>query len=437
MRSYHFSGSSYGRARLCAASTVLPRAAWISPAASMGSALHEHMADRVNLGVDGAFARLPEIVQAWEFNEDEERIFIARCRSFKFYPPNGAIAEYPLALMADGSVLLCRGGKGEYEAPAGAILPLTLDVMWSEPDPLEIIDGLPVCPPGSVLWTPDYKSGSDENPDPIEHNRQALATALIAGRLTGAEYVFPAIVYIRSGEGEWDTLEKPLTLSELSWVEQEIRETHARCAEQKLRLEQGERVQTVEGSHCTHCGARSNCPAKTAMIRSVLTGEIDAPGLVSPLSDEHRLKLAMLLPQLDRWSRAAKEALIADVDAHGPVLLGEGRVWGPHETSQDEIDPWEGVAVLTDEIGEEAARAALSVELPKGSVHEAIRSAHMAQGIKRKVSEAERRFYAKAKERGALRKKVVVKYEVHKVQDAPSEAEALPAITENVETDGT
>ena len=294
---------------------------------------------------------------------------------------------------------------------------------------------------GSVLWVIDWKSGSGETPAPIEHNRQAQASALVAARFTGARVVVPAIVYIRAGQGEWDTLTdaagqtRAMTTAELERTEAEVQATHRECAEQERRYAAGEPLRLVEGQHCGWCAARDACPAKLAMIRAVVTGELAVPGgAAAPLTAEHAAALAVMLPQLDRWSAKAKETLKAFVAAHGPVDLGGGRVYGPHDVLQDEIDPTIGLVILTDEIGaEHAAQAITPARLSKSRMEDAIEESLEAQGVKRQGESTKRRVYARLKAAGALAKITVTKCEAHKVRE---EIEATVADATAV-TDGT
>ena len=397
----------------------------------MGSAIHAHLADRVQLGGNEAFGRLAAQAKHWDLDEDAARIFEARCRAFRFAPPPGVLVEVPLALLADGDVRSCAGARGEYTVPDGALLPLTLDAMWSEPEPLTWIDDTPRCPEGSVLWVIDYKTGSDENVDAIENNRQLLAAALLAARYTDAATVLPAAVLVRAGEGEWDTLEAPVTVDELAWVEEEIRTVAAACTEQARLLEAGEPLALIEGNHCLYCPARDRCPAKVAMVRKVL-GSDEAFDLAVPLSAADRTRLATMLPQLERWTVKAKALLRADVDLNGAIDLGDGRVWGPHVVMRDELDPGIGVHVLAKEIGEDKAHEALSITLTKRGAEEAIKAAHAEAGIKRKVGPTIRRVLARMHEAGAIRKVQQIRWGAHKVRrdlDAADEPETTEETT--------
>lgn len=414
-RRYYFSGSTYSLARKCPASMVLPRSNWgSSPAADMGSAIHEHLSDRVQFGVDEAFARIYDTAKRWNLDEDAERIFEARCRSFKFTPPPGAIAEFPLALLGNGDVATCVGARGEYAVPDGAIMPLTLDAMWSEPQPLDMSTGLPRCPEGSVLFVVDYKTGSDENIDAIEENRQLNAAALLAARYTDAALVLPAVILVRAGDGVWDTLTAPAKIDDLAWVEAEIHATDRKCSAELAKLEAGKPLKLVEGTHCLYCPARDRCPAKVAMVRDVLGSE--SPDLAVPLSTADRARLATMLPQIVRWADKAKSLLKADVEANGPIDLGDGRVWGPHVVLRDELDPNVGLPLLVDEIGDTHAQSALTITLTKGGIEDAVKAAHAEAGIKRQVSPTIRRVLARMHDAGGIQKVSKVYWETHKAR---------------------
>ena len=442
MRTYYFSGSSYSKAHHCPGSTALPKGAFENPKADPGSALHEHLADRVNLGTKGAFSRLQEVALAWELDEDETRIFEARCRTFTFQPPQGALAELPLCLLADGSVVRVEGARSVYQAPPTAILPITIDVIWSEPEPLVVgEDGSVTCPAGSVLFVPDYKTGKDEYVDPVEHNRQALAGGLVAAKFTGARLVLPAILFVRRGEGEWDVRRdslgnpKPYTMDELAWLEQEILDTHQACAEQERRYAAGEPLRLVEGLNCGWCGARDSCQAKLAMIRSVVSGELVVPGGAAlSLTEEQATKLAEIKPQIARWLAKADAVLKTYVDERGrPLNMGEGRVYGPHEVQEDEILVEEALPIVAAEIGPEFARAAVKpASMSKTALDEAIKASLEDRGVKRQGSATQRRVYAKLLQTGALRKVRKVKYEVYKGEVKP--VDAVPEVTGTEQT---
>jgi hypothetical protein len=399
-------GSSLQRAQACAGAAVLPAVARETSWSASGSAGHEHLALRLLLGVDEAMAQLPQICRRWQLDEREEAILTAKLRAFEFIPPRGARAEVPLALFEDGHVERVDGSHGEYAVPAGAIFAMTVDLLWTEPEPLVIQRGWH-CPPGSKLWVVDYKLGEETYVHAVEDNAQALAGALLAARFTGALAVVPALCFVRPGRGLWDQPEAYLDEPALADVEARLHHTHQRILAARAAYLAGEQrflTYLTEGAHCDFCPAALSCPAKTLQLKMVLAGDDDL--LVRPdevaITPVQAQRLALALPQLNQFMRQARKALEAYVAAAGPIPLGDGNKWGPYDHTSQVVDPRQGVRRLAEEIGERAARGALKVELGKGAMEAAIKQVHAARGLDGQVSRTFRRVLARLHEDGAI-----------------------------------
>jgi hypothetical protein len=363
-----WSGSSAQRVLACPASAVLPRWGRESLPADTGSAVHDHMRDRVELGLDASLERLGEVLGSWRLPEREAGIARALCVGFEFTPPRGALAEVALCLCA-GRVERIEGGRGDYLMPADGIFPQTIDVMWSEPEPLRREGDRVVCPPGSTLWVVEYKTGDTAHVTPVAGNAQVLAGAMLAARWTGAEEVVPAVVFIEPGPGLWDVLPYALGPEELDELEQDIRDGAARVDEQGRQLEAGRELELVEGPHCTFCPALAGCPTRTASLRALLGKP--ARELVAPFSGDEAARLAELLPQAKALLERAEGALRAHVEAFGPIPLAEGLVWGPEEHARDVLVPRRALPILVDELGDDAFGA---VTLSREGVERAVKA---------------------------------------------------------------
>jgi len=238
-------------------------------------------------------------------------------------------------------------------------MPMTVDLLWSEPAPLERHDdGRVVCPPGSLLWVVEYKSGDDVHVAPVEYNPQALGGALLAARFTGAERVVPAIVYVRKGEGLWDVLPHYLGETELVEIERELRDTARRVDEQLARLTRGEELDPrafTTGPHCTYCDAQAHCPPKTAALKRFLGEAVDFRE--GALREDQAIRLAEQLPQGEAFLRQVREALQHYVEENGPVPLSDGRVWGPNPKAATSIKARVALPVLRAELGDRALDA--------------------------------------------------------------------------------
>lgn len=408
-----FSGSGYGQARRCPASQVLPRFDSVSDKATFGDGFHEHMQQRATLGISVAMENLEVLARRYDLVDEDFDWFVRRAKAFSFVPPRGTIAELPLGLREDGSVVVVTGGKGRYDGDA--VFAATIDAMWSEPEPFIVGRGQrPRVPPGSILWVSDYKTGKEEYTDPIEINRQAWGTALLAARYTDAALIMPAICYPSFGAGTWDTLGHPVTRDALDWIATEIALTVKAIQVQRERIEGGLPPMLVEGPHCTYCPAFTNCPAKVALMKRALDGEVVPKVEPGQLTDSQRIRLAAGLPQLRRMLKTAEDLLKADTRLRGPVDLGDGNLWGPNPHVNEIIDPDIGREILAVEVGAELAQKALKVELPKGAIEAAIKEAHQKAGIERQRSKAMGRVFGRLREAKGIREETETWYSAYR-----------------------
>lgn len=412
-RRYLFSGSMLPLVGKCAPAGVLPRVARIGDRDRMGSALHEHARDRLVLGLDGALARLPEVAAAWHLDETEESIFRARAYGFEWTPPRGALPEIALCLCEDGRVEIVKGGRGQYEdLPADALIPTQIDIFWAEPEPLyRDASGAVRCPPTSVLYVGDYKSGQEKYVDNVERNLQTLLGCVLAAKLTGARYAVPAIIYWRKGKGLWDVPPVPLDEAGLKLAEEGIRAIHARARDAGARLAAGEPVQYVTGTHCDFCDSSTYCPAKLAPLKRWL-GVVD-PLSLAQLTREQMVELAPLLAQADAFARLLRAGMTAWTKEHGAFEVAPGKHWGPHVQPTQSLDADKAIAALADEIGPEAAQEAVKREVSKAAVEAAIAQAHKRSGIMRQKSAAMRRFLGRMRATGGIVEGRKIVYGLH------------------------
>jgi len=396
----------------CTGSAVLPTIESENEAADEGSALHEALALRGTDSLEASLVQWPDIAQRWGLDERATAIVGARLRSFTWCPPEGALVEVGLCLLVDGSVVRTRGGRGDYpELPAGALLPGQADVIWSEPEPLDLSEpAQPRCPVGSVLVVVDYKSGDAANVTGADRNEQLLSLALLWARFTGAEAVRVAAVFPGPGNGTWDVTSL-LRAAALDRIEARIRARAARVEAQRAALAAGEALELVEGPHCTYCPSEATCPAKTSRLRALLA-EGSAPFEVGPLAPELAQKAAVMLPMIDALGRRMRAALQAHVKATGPIDLGNGNEWGPVLEQKDEISYGAAYEVLRDELGPERTQAAAKIS--KSAIEDAIGALHEEQGIRRQKSAAMRRVLAKLHEAGAIEKVTSETFKAHR-----------------------
>jgi hypothetical protein len=386
----------------------------------MGDALHEHMDTRAKYGVGEAMLLCDQIAKRHELTPRETSIFLARCKHFEWSPPRGSFGEVALVLLEDGTVERMIGGKGSYTWPANAVTGGTLDLMWSEPEPLDLSDPEhPRCPPGSVLWVPDVKSGEETYVEPVEHNFQILTNALLAARWTGARRVAPGVLFWRKGMGEWDL---PLTDDGklLPWGEADMRrhERQVRADMDNVREQQrkalaGEPLDMVDGPWCEWCPARARCSVHTAQLKMLATGEMAKVG-DAPLTEQERTWVADRLGAFERVGKALRDVLRADVEASGrAIIMSNGNVWGPYDKPTKSILVEQALPILQEELGEHAAEV-VQRSISKESIEDVVRAMHQEQGVKKQLGSTVRRIFAKFGEAGALLEEPKTVFGAHK-----------------------
>jgi hypothetical protein len=386
--------SGLQHAAICPGSTVLPRIGSTGTKSDMGSALHEYNAISGEQGKHAADTLLDDIADRWNLDGKDRASFVARAKSLDLGIPDGAMYEVSLCMRADGSVETVRGGRGDYQIPEDAIVAGTLDIIFATPEPIQDESW---CPRDSVLWTPDLKTGDDSYVAPIARNWQARASALLGARWTGAEAVVPAIVYPSADGGTWDVPTEhgrpiPLRRKELAQIEQDIRELHAKVSEQVERMSAGKTPKLTTGAHCTYCPARAGCPAHTSEVRAVVA---NSHGLTSgPLTREQAAKAAGLIGPARAALKTMEDALRAHVEAFGPVELPDGKVYGPHPSTDTSFDTRltyqamvnEFTPIVGPELAEQIADNAFTAT--KGAIYGAIEQAHEMAGMRRQKKAA-------------------------------------------------
>lgn len=404
----------------CIGSSVLPRVASESRAADVGTLKHEHLELRNKRGLDEALAAMTTIGARLGLPDRDVAIATALMRRFTWMPPKGAVSEIALCLMSDGRVVRVDGGQGDYDVPDGAMLPGTIDLIWSEPEPLIVHeDGRIECPKGSLLFCADWKTGDEANVTPIERNEQVLANALMAGRFTGAERVVPTLIYPAPGDGDWEQTD-PIRVTTLARVEERLREREELAIELRAAHARGEPIPLTSGPWCTYCPSSAYCPEKVAQLQAIVA--LQPPAAGRSFTPEEATWWADRLAMIGQLRQKASEALKAYVAATGkPIPMSNGNVWGPVFDTEEEIVPDVAMAVLREELGDGADKV---LSTSKAAIERAVKADHEEKKIKRKVGPTVSRILAKLHAAGAIKQNTSVSYRAQRP--------ALPAADEDL-----
>ena len=420
--------SGLGLVATCPGSASLPHARTRSAPADFGNATHALIAGRIEGGEPDA----DTIAAEHGLSEDDAGRLAYLAKHMRLDVPAGALAEVPLGLWPDGSVRRTRGGQGRYEDD-GQVLSGTVDAMWAEPIPLDVGGDPPIpeyrpyCPPSSVLFVVDWKTGDDEYVAPVSRNWQIRAAAMLAARWTGARRVVPALVFVNPAEcaewlrehpgepypGRWE-VGAELDESALAGIEADVRrvlgaagigggngqrqaaaaarsgDAHREESEAAGRAI-GSRVHPplVTGAHCAHCNASAACPA---LARQAMTLIQSNDGLVSA---DTAARLAGMLGPARKVLDEVETAVRAYVKAHGPIAVDDDHVYGPETEPREKLNaaavagaleaagvsPWKAMKATKEGV-REALRGA-----PRGTFGKVLDAVREAGGVEEVGSE--------------------------------------------------
>lgn len=436
--------SSLGHAAVCPGSAVLDGAEGV--AGNPGSALHEYVSILLRQGRREANDALDQIVARWSLGETDASIVRWRAQRFEPDVPDGALSEVALCLLDDGSVVEVEGARGQYKMPPNGVIAGTVDLMWSEPEPLyKDADGRWRAPAGAQLWAVDLKTGSDAHVAAIGRNWQVRGSALLAARWLGlpSRGVVGALCYLPRSKaddprGRWEKIGEAWGENDLAAFETEIRGIVARVRESEALAAAGRIPELIMGPHCGFCKARVVCPAfaieARAMMRQGGDGKIRLP-VVGELSRDDLGRMASTLIILERAARGVRDLLKAEVERGGPIALPDGRVYGPEDCGEVErfatrelyqavVDEIADILPVTEDDAatgargaDKRARAAALVDdafrAPWDKIEECVRRAMDEAGEARGLGRHIGRIKEAVREAGGVRREPMIKWRPH------------------------
>ena len=234
-----------------------------------------------------------------------------------------------------------------------------------------------------VVHVFDLKTGLAPHED-LAHHAQMRALACAVGTTHGKSVQTWLIVAPRDGQrpylkrgplyGAFDLLE----LGEwLRGIAARIDEARRFYAASKLAPKYS------VGRWCANCRARLSCPTQTAMVHRMATTPDDvAADLATALANPETRRLAYnrlrAAEKALQWVRGQLYASMADL---GPIDLGNGKVFGPHETTSEAFDPETVWTWMSERFGADAARAAMTLKTSKTAISRVV-GEHSPRGKK-------------------------------------------------------
>lgn len=187
----------------------------------------------------------------------------------------------------------------------------------------------------------------------IAHNKSVRTMLLVAPRDGQRPRIIPGPIY-----GAFDLLE----LGEwLRGIAERLHRAHGQPDRNK---------RYSVGKWCGTCPARLHCPTQVAMVHRMATTPDDvagdlARGLAQPETRRLAYNRLRAAEKALQWVRGQLYASMSDL---GPIDLGNGKVFGPHETTSEVFDPELVWPWMVERFGVDAAREAMTLKTSKTAI---------------------------------------------------------------------
>lgn len=389
-------GSQLDRVVRCPSSAALPQVITVSddpdPDPERGTAIHHFLARVPDIGRDAALA---EIDEQWR----------------------GICADIELARLAD-QLKLSREVAVAYnwrDDTARLLTPIAPRAYEIDPAcEIAMTPDVVGVGPGAV-YIGDYKGPHAWLPEP-DSSYQLGAAAVAIARLHGATRATVEYIRIRD-DGTPRKFWAELDVLGLEAAAEKIATLLSGLPERRAAIDAGIVPDVTEGPWCRYCSGRMHCPAKTALVRRVL-GDPQPIPYEQPLTPESALRVyRMLKPAKDAIKQA--EAALAMYAKYTPIHLGTDedgseRYYGELRRPGNEVlDGAITHSVLTDLFDGETANKAVTLEVTKAAISDAIRPTVLEAG--QKITQALEHVYGLVRQRGGASRPVTTTTTEHTI----------------------
>lgn len=218
-----------------------------------------------------------------------------------------------------------------------------------------------------VVHVYDLKTGLAPHED-LAYHAQMRALACAVGTTHGKSVQTWLIVAPRDGQRPYLKRGPLYGAFDLLELGEWLRGLAARIDEARRTPDARKRYSV--GRWCANCRARLSCPTQTAMVHRMATTPDDvAADLATALANPETRRLAYnrlrAAEKALQWVRGQLYASMADL---GPIDLGNGKVFGPHETTSEAFDPETVWTWMSERFGADAARAAMTLKTSKTAI---------------------------------------------------------------------
>lgn len=245
-----------------------------------------------------------------------------------------------------------------------------------------------------TLYIGDFKTGAAFNVPSSDKNWQLFLLALAATRAGGHDQAEVSIIRtlgtVRNDKYLVDALELAAAAESLF----ELAQWHKEFKEKKDRSA----ITFATGDHCKYCPSKLYCPAKTAILKSVINMPHNTKDSILEMLTEANAAQAYIRWQEVKSVMRMVEPALRQYASDKPIKLPNGKTFGPRDTESKEINPDVARAVLKELYGDKVADAACSFETTKKAIKNSLRE--VAQ--KGELGKTEREVFEKIRQGGGV-----------------------------------
>lgn len=288
-----------------------------------------------------------------------------------------------------------------------------LERAYPETRPTEVVGSadyvrLTPAPTPTVVQVVDLKTGRHEVR--AEDNAQLLTLALAACRAHGLAHAEVGILWAPEGMApHWEWASVPLRRLERHAAE--LAEMMSRIEEARVDVEAGREPRHLQdGTHCHFCPAKGACPKRSAIAVQATTAPTFRQTWTALAAAGKTAEVYRAMKVLQHEAEEMGEVL-RSMARTAPVDIGDGRSLVLRNVERESIDAGTAWPALVSLLGEDAARAAVVMEMSKASVERGVKAAKAAGALKGTIKAGVEQVMEAVRQAGAVTTKASERFE--------------------------
>jgi hypothetical protein len=227
---------------------------------------------------------------------------------------------------------------------------------------------------GGILHVRDWKTGRQENCQPIQVNQQLAFLGFCAARAMGLDEVTVELAFVTMpDEPERWSAESDIRVD--SWHLSAVDLMVVESTVVAMAIKRGS-AEPHPGAHCTECWCPcvGTCPVTQDALATIQYDMAPGVDITTEITcEKHAAALHVTLCMVEAAVAQLRARTKAWVAEHGPITLEDGRQWGPSEITVETVEgPVEDIIA--------AAHKGITASVSKKSIEESCKFAFPERG---------------------------------------------------------